>query len=98
MMSRKTETEIVSGEFARPEAGVIWRPLIPVQALPASELPGWQSNGGNFRGHSDRNLPFSLDIRLPDGAPILRMFLVGIFALHAQKEVEGFGTIGASIQ
>lgn len=99
MKTRQPDTALIVAEFDRPDEGIVWKPAQLPWDLPLSGRAGWQSNGGPVRGHPARSLPFSFETRMPDVSGILtRIHLVGIFALHAGKEIESPGTLGASIQ
>lgn len=91
--------EVVSlaGSFARPSTGPRWDP-VPGD-LPFTGLPGWQSNGGPHRGHPARALPFSLVVPVPESqGRLIRILLIGCFALWSGREFEVPGTQGASVQ
>jgi len=64
-----------------------------------SEVPGWQSNGGDYRGHPARALPYSLEAPLADiEGDFKRLEVFGAFALFADDEQETAGTFGATLQ
>jgi AraC-like DNA-binding protein len=87
--------EITLLDFPRPEGGPFFHGTLPGD-LPASGLPGWQSNGGGYRGHPAKALPFTLELNeLPPG--IQRIHLLGVFALFASRSEEALGTLGASL-
>ncbi|AIE88032.1 AraC family transcriptional regulator [Fimbriimonas ginsengisoli Gsoil 348] len=87
---------MVVGNFARPLHG-------PSFSGSGGDLPctggiAWQSNGGPNRGHPARSLPFTLDVPLGGLSGLVRVHLVGAFALHADPANEPSGTLGASLQ
>lgn len=95
-MSRSPRTYLYPGTFTRPEEG----PRFGREASP--ELPltggiGWQSNGGANRGHPARSLPFTLETPLPGGS-LVRLHILGVFALHADRKSEDAGTLGGVLQ
>ncbi|MBN9500856.1 MAG: helix-turn-helix transcriptional regulator [Armatimonadetes bacterium] len=92
------DARFVSLPFRRPEAGPIWIGQDGT-GIPFCGLPGWQSNGGDYRGHPARGLPFSLEIPLEEieGA-LKRIEIFGVFALYADGEREAPGTFGATLQ
>jgi AraC-like DNA-binding protein len=97
-MSRKLRTEIVPAKFARPDNGPRYLGDLP-SGLASESLIAWQSNGGPTRGHPARSLPFTLEVDLSSFAgDICRVHVLGIFALHAGREDETRGTLGASLQ
>ncbi len=98
-MPRNLQTLFATAIFVRPDHGPTFLPEQRDLDCQFSNLPAWQSNGGPHRGHPARSLPFSLEAALSEemGA-IVRLHLLGIFALHAGKAEEGAGTLGASIQ
>lgn len=99
MRSRRPETTVETATLKRPLEGP--RFLAPALQgdLKPSGQPGWQSNGGASRGHPAKSLPFSLEASIPsDRGPLLRIFLVGVFALYADAQNEAAGTLGANIQ
>ncbi|MFI5385070.1 MAG: helix-turn-helix domain-containing protein [Fimbriimonadales bacterium] len=99
MKTRHHETTIVVAQIERPFDGPSWQTAKPPLDLPISGLPAWQSNGGPTRGHLARSLPFSFEAKLPDyPGQLLRVHLVGLFALHAGKASESVGTLGATVQ
>lgn len=57
----------------------------------------WLSNGGPGRGHAARSYPFTLGVALPPGIRVEKLALVGVFAEFSGKDLEGPGTIGASL-
>lgn len=95
---------IEPGQFARPEGGPRFQPRAtatsgsdPNRRLPYSLEPGWQSNGGPAR-HPSRTLPFVLDVPIAT-APgrLVRLHLVGVFALMPESEGDPEGTLGAQV-
>ena len=96
-MARRPRTHLVAAEFRRPAEGPIFGPSGPDADLPLTGLCAWQSNGSAHRGHPARSLPFTLEFPLPRGT-LLRIHLVGVFALFASREEETTGTLGASLQ
>lgn len=95
-MARRPQTLTSAASFARPETGPTFSEVPASYELPASGLPAWQSHGGPARGHPARANPFTLDI--PVDAQLLRVDLLGVFALYADRAAEGPGTLGASVQ
>lgn len=90
---------VVPIEFPRPAEGLHWNGKEAVRDVALSGLTGWQSNGGPHRGHPNRSSPFTLETTLPYASgQLVRVFLVGIFALWADRDHESPGTIGASVQ
>lgn len=86
-------------KFARPAFGPKWSPPKEVGIHKPGHEVGWQSNGGDTRGHRWRSLPFSLDVVLPEIAGVAtRIALMGVFALQSSADVEAKGTLGATIQ
>jgi AraC-like DNA-binding protein len=77
--------------------GPIFTPESPGD-LPLSGGIAWQSNGGANRGHPARSLPFTLEVPLNDLGGLVRVHLVGAFALFADPRSEASGTLGASVQ
>jgi len=98
-MAQSNRTHIVAADFARPESGLAFVPAECNLDCKFSGLVGWQSNGGPHRGHPARSLPFSMEARIdPDIGQLVRIHLLGIFALFAGRSDEAVGTLGASIQ
>jgi len=97
-MSRRSQVQIAAADFHRPVGGPVFEPQEEREDLPLSRGAGWQSNGGPHRGHLARSFPFTLDVTIPAGGPLLRIHLVGTFALFAEREEEAPGTLGASLQ
>src|SRR5947207_3153531 len=98
MKPRLQETEIVAGQFSRLDSGISWRPPDGLRDLPLTGQAAWQSNGGPTRTHPARSLPFSFEIKLAEkSGSLVRIHLIGIFALYADKNSESFGTLGASV-
>ncbi|MFZ4506552.1 MAG: helix-turn-helix domain-containing protein [Fimbriimonas sp.] len=62
-----------------------------------SQAGAWVSNGGSGRSHPFRAKPYSLEVMLEGVAPVRGIVLVGAFALFADREFEGVGTLGASL-
>jgi len=90
---------MVTAEFVRPEFGPCFVPDQSELEGPYSGDVAWQSNGGPHRGHPARSLPFSMEARVDeDSGPVLRLHLLGIFALHAARDAESIGTLGGSVQ
>ena len=56
---------------------------------------GWVGNGGPFKGHPARALPFSFEVELPCDAVLHRLHLVGVLARFAGGDHEGPGAVGA---
>jgi AraC-like DNA-binding protein len=99
MKTRQRETAIVAAELERPSEGPTWKPDAKLGGLSISGKPAWQSHGGPSRGHPARSFPFSFEVRLPEHhGQLLRVYLVGIFALYADVRSEGLGTMGATVQ
>lgn len=97
MLPDDRELVAVAGSFARPPGGPLWDGAS--EELPNSGLPGWQSNGGPHRGHPARALPFSLAVPVPESTGrLVRILLIGCFALWSSREYEVPGTQGASVQ
>ena len=98
-MSRNQQTVFVTAEFPRPDSGPIFNPQHSELDGAFSGETAWQSNGGPHRGHPARSLPFSMEAKVdPEVGSIVRVHLLGIFALHSTKDEEALGTLGASIQ
>jgi len=98
-MPRTPQTHFVTADFGRPESGPTFTPDQASIAGSYSGLVAWQSNGGPHRGHPARSLPFSMEAKIdPDNGQLLRLHVIGVFALHAAKNEESAGTLGASIQ
>lgn len=98
-MARKPQTQIEAATYARPLGG----PLLALNGVlpdfPISDEPGWQSNGGPTRGHPARSCPFTLECSIPDDfETLVRVHLLGVFALYADRAIESPGTLGASLQ
>lgn len=92
----KQSVKLVAGEFPRPVFGPKLTCDIP--EFPLTRRPGWQSNGGAGRGDIARSLPFSIDIPMPDmPGSLVRVHLVGIFAINAGRGQESPGTMGAVV-
>jgi AraC-like DNA-binding protein len=97
MKATQPETTFIPATIRRPAGGPRWVPDEPLD-LPLSGLYAWQSNGGVNRGHPARSLPFSLEAPVPQGeGSLVRIHLVGLFALHAEKAGEAPGTLGATV-
>jgi AraC-like DNA-binding protein len=97
MKSRRQETTILAAQIERPPDGPIWVGDKSRADLPLAGKPGWQSNGGQTRGHQARSLPFSFETRLPDQSGLICIHFVGVFALFADTASESYGTLGATI-
>ena len=98
-MPRTPQTHFFTAEFARPDSGVIFAPESNELGCTFSGEVGWQSNGGPYRGHPARSLPFSMEASIDsESGQLLRIHLLGVFALHAARNEESAGTLGASIQ
>ncbi len=98
-MSRTPPTHFVAADFARPDVGPCFVPDECGLPVTYSGLVAWQSNGGPHRGHPARSLPFSMEARIdPDNGQLVRIHLLGVFALFAGKPDESAGTLGASVQ
>lgn len=96
-MARSLRTEFLAGRFTRPEHGP--RLNVPeYEGMPFSKGVPWQSNGGVQRGHPARSLPFTLDVPLTNVGSLVRVHLVGVFALFADPASETVGTLGGSLQ
>lgn len=92
-------TEIVAVEFVRPADGLCWNDAAPVRDVPLSRLPGWQSCGGPHNRHPSRTLPSTLKADLPDQpGQLVRLYVVGVFALWATSDLEEPGTVGGGIE
>lgn len=99
MRTRQHETTIVVAQIERPVEGPVWKPDHSLREFPLSGLPGWQSNGGPTRGHPARSLPFSFEAKLSEEqGQLIRVHILGVFALHANSSAEAFGTLGATVQ
>lgn len=93
------ESKYVALEFRRPERGPVWLGSDALPEFELSEEAGWQSNGGDYRGHPARALPYSLEIPLGGlSGEIKRLEVFGVLALHAESDHEAAGTFGATIQ
>ncbi len=98
-MPRRPRTLIERADQKRPEEGPAYHPVDPPRDHRPSGLPAWQSNGGAGRRHPDRARPLSFECEVPEaGGSLLRLYLLGVFALHATAEAEAPGTLGASLQ
>lgn len=88
-MSRR-HAEVVEASFETPHRPVHWN---------GEETPVWRSNGGAFRGHPARTLPFSVHFEIPRmPGTIVAVRLTGVFATCCGKNEEASGTMGASLQ
>jgi AraC-like DNA-binding protein len=97
-MPRAIPTHVQPLDFPRPDGGWKFDGSLPAPFEPTGG-DAWQSNGGPFRGHPARSLPFTLDIDIADLAgKLVRLHLLGIFALFAEPADEAIGTLGASLQ
>lgn len=96
-MNRRPRSQTVAAEFERLDHGPAFEGLRDSD-LPFSGGFAWQSNGGPNRGHPARSLPFTLDISLKGITGLSRIYLVGVFALYADRNSEATGTLGASLQ
>jgi len=99
-MSRRPRTHIVPGRFPRPSEGSVFGLLNPSSSdseLVLSGAPAWQSNGGHFRGHPARSLPFTLDVPLGEQGDLTRIHVVGLLAVYADTACESLGTVGATL-
>ncbi len=98
-MSRPPRFQIVASEFARPDFGLVFVSDGEELDWPLSNKPAWQSNGGPHRGHPARSLPFSMEARIdPDSGQLIRLHVMGIFAMYSGRDDEAVGTLGASLQ
>jgi len=92
-------THVDAGSFRRPADGFEWTPTEPILGLSEVGGAGWQSNGGPTRRHPARALPFTLEVQPPATVGRLeRIYLVGVFALHATPASEPSGAIGGTVQ
>jgi AraC-like DNA-binding protein len=93
-MSRRppSDTQFLPLELPRPVTGLRYQGASPV---PLGKRSAWQSHGGATRTHPDRSLPFSFEVEVPGS--LVRLHLVGIFALHADATAEPDGTLGATL-
>jgi AraC-like DNA-binding protein len=93
------------GVFTRPHAGLRFAAAAeatsdfdPNRRLPLAGEPGWQSAGGP-PGHPFRSLPRALEMPIPTmGGRLVRIHLVGIFALVPVDFPEAAGRVGAQLQ
>ncbi|MDR3690757.1 MAG: AraC family transcriptional regulator [Fimbriimonas sp.] len=98
-MVQSSRTHIVAADFVRPKTGPTFTAEDVDLKFTSSGSIAWQSNGGPHRGHPARSLPFSMEAKIDaDFGPLVRVHLLGIFALFSGKEEESLGTLGASIQ
>ncbi len=98
-MPRTRPTHFVTADFVRPEFGQTFIPENCELDCAFTGNVGWQSNGGPHRGHPARSLPFSMEAKIDsDFGPLVRIHVLGVFALHAGKDEESVGTLGASVQ
>lgn len=99
MRTERHETTLVAANFERPSFGPVWQTEDETWKAVSTGLPGWQSNGGSTRGHPAKSLPFALRISVPDhGGQLIRIHVIGVFALFADRESEAPGTLGATLQ
>lgn len=93
------------GVFTRPHSGLQFAAAAeatsdfdPNRRLPLAGEPGWQSSGGPA-GHPFRRLPRTLEVPVPVmGGRLVRIHLVGVFALVPIEGGEPPNRIGAQIQ
>ena len=99
LMPRTPQTHLIALDFGRAESGPSFKPDTTDLNFSFSSQLGRQSNGGPHRGHPARSLPFSMEAKLgSDNGVLVRLHVLGVFALHATKEEESPGTLGASLQ
>ena len=97
-MTRSNQTVLVTADFSRPTNGPVFDVEISQFDGRFSGAVAWQSNGGPHRGHPARSLPFSMEARVdPEAGPLVKIHLLGVFAVHAGKDEESVGTLGASL-
>lgn len=94
---QRSVTVTEAAVFNRPVKGINWTKKDA--PLPLQGLPAWQSNGGPDRSHPTRAKSYTLEIEPPKtSGELVRIFLVGVFALWAEKDHETAGTAGAMLQ
>lgn len=97
--SANFQVSVLSAKLPRPAEGLRWNPKDPPKNLPVEGKPAWQGNGGPFRDHPARSLPFSFDAAIPEKeGDLRRISLVGILALYASRENTAPGAVGATVQ
>ena len=98
--NKDMNTLILTGSFRRPESDLRWSMASgSSHSLQLNGGVAWQSNGGPYKGHPARALPFTLEVPVPkDQGKLIRIHLAGIFALWANEETDPSGSRGASIQ
>lgn len=90
---------MLAASFDRGESSIQWTPPDSLETFPLTKQPGWQSNGGEFPGHKSRRSPFVLDCKLNNvGGQLRRIYLLGVFAMHSGRDLEPWGTHGATIE
>lgn len=93
------------GIFTRPHGGLRFAAAAEATSdfdanrrLPLAGEPGWQSSGGP-PGHPFRSLPRTLDVPIPAmGGRLVRVHLVGVFALVPIEGREAVGRAGGQVQ
>ena len=97
-MVPSSRIQIVTAEFPRPESGPVFVPEETTLECRFSGLAAWQSNGGPHRGHPARSLPFSVEAKLnSEFGQLIRIHILGVFALFSGREEEAIGTLGATV-
>ncbi len=102
IIGRKSKGSIQAMTFRRPEFGPQFAPTPVISdsfdAVSTTGLPGWQSNGGSFRGHPARSLPHSVELQVNEiSGELVRLHIAGVFAAFADHESESSGTLGGGI-
>lgn len=89
-------SRIVPCTFERPSQGVTFG-TVAMQDLDLSRAPGWRSYPGPATGRHRGRPPSRLALQFPEvGGQLVRLHLVGIFALSALDEPRT--TVGASVR
>ena len=97
--STALQVNVLAAKLPRPTEGLRWHPKDPPRNMPIEGKPAWQGNGGPFRDHPARSLPFSFDALIPEKeGDLRRISFVGIMALYASRETTAPGAVGATIQ
>lgn len=94
------KTITLFGTFQRSLKGISCNNVSNIHGITFNSSVGWQSNGGPTRFHPHRALPYSLEIPIPynqECGPLIKIYILGIFALWAGLEGEKQGDIGANI-
>ncbi len=90
---------MLPAKLPRPTEGLRWTPKEAPRNMPLEGKPAWQGNGGTFREHPARSLPFSFDAAIPEKeGDLKRISLIGILALYAGRESSAPGAVGATVQ